>query len=854
MERKSFLDQEPPPGYVAGVGRGASGFSTSADSGPVQFQSAFGNEADDNDDGLLGQMVHRSAEDEEADRIYDEIEMRLQKRSRHEDLSTERSTDVIIPTGHGTIKQQFSLLKQDLAQVSMDEWAALPEVGDLTRKNKRQRLLDQQLQRTYAAPDTLIASSGQKRQLTATQDEVTISDIESWEKRAVNLTDLEKSRLVMASLRMTQPLNPELWLSSAKVEEDANNLEEAREFVAKGCALNPSSDDLWLENIRLNRAMGTRVCKAIMSNALQHKPTSERLWMAAIELENSADYNSRRKIAMKALEYIPDNKKLWQLLVDLESSEEDKARILTRATDLCKDHWPFWLALVDLLEHAEAKKILNKARKALNKERMAWVNALQQEEKGNELATIEKLTMIMTRGLHELSKNGVSRSLEEWLQDSVNSLESGYPKTARAIANAALSQSEADLVLLADHLSTVYPLVAAFILGFITEKNPQAIRLWIKLFGVLKANNDSSLYETYHRAIEANPQNEILPLMLAKDQWLVGDIVSARKTLSEACEKFPGSEQVWVARMKFEVRTAHLSEACGVSKAALVALRSSSRLWYKHIHILRACQLKGLDSVTEEDVEKKSQEAVELHTHEKLFLQRSQILLSSGRIPEARDLLSAATKTLPKSPLLWLLLSDIDMSNGAIARARSVLDSALLNMPAEPSLWIAKIELEVSQGDLIIARQLINKTLKQFPSSADVWILHLKMIPKMSHRKTAFLDALRQTNNSSDILLAIGWFFWVDGKFSKAKSWFDRALATDKTNGDAYAWLYCFEKEHGIDKELHEITQNLIRNHDSIKRGKAWNSVAKDPKHLGSSPEALVEIVASALLTTTILH
>lgn len=28
MERPSFLDQEPPAGYVPGIGRGATGFST----------------------------------------------------------------------------------------------------------------------------------------------------------------------------------------------------------------------------------------------------------------------------------------------------------------------------------------------------------------------------------------------------------------------------------------------------------------------------------------------------------------------------------------------------------------------------------------------------------------------------------------------------------------------------------------------------------------------------------------------------------------------------------------------------------------------------------------------------------
>lgn len=39
----------------------------------------------------------------------------------------------------------------------------------------------------------------------------------------------------------------------------------------------------------------------------------------------------------------------------------------------------------------------------------------------------------------------------------------------------------------------------------------------------------------------------------------------------------------------------------------------------------------------------------------------------------------------------------------------------------------------------------------------------------MSQRKTAFLDALKATDNSSLILMIIGVFFWYDGKYNKCK-------------------------------------------------------------------------------------
>jgi pre-mRNA-processing factor 6 len=39
MERKPWMDQDPPPSYVAGLGRGATGFTTRSDIGPARAPS-----------------------------------------------------------------------------------------------------------------------------------------------------------------------------------------------------------------------------------------------------------------------------------------------------------------------------------------------------------------------------------------------------------------------------------------------------------------------------------------------------------------------------------------------------------------------------------------------------------------------------------------------------------------------------------------------------------------------------------------------------------------------------------------------------------------------------------------------
>ncbi|KAI0144176.1 PRP1 splicing factor, N-terminal-domain-containing protein [Hypoxylon sp. NC0597] len=111
--RRDFLSQPAPENYVAGLGRGATGFTTRSDLGPARegpsedqikealakraaalgFSDAVGGkkeEEDDNDEryqdpdnevGLFAGGVY-DKDDDEADRIYREIDEKMDKRRR----------------------------------------------------------------------------------------------------------------------------------------------------------------------------------------------------------------------------------------------------------------------------------------------------------------------------------------------------------------------------------------------------------------------------------------------------------------------------------------------------------------------------------------------------------------------------------------------------------------------------------------------------------------------------------------------------------------------------------------------------------------------------------------------------
>lgn len=875
MDRKAFLDQEPPPGYVAGIGRGATGFTTSADTARVKFESDFGNEDnvsefDASEEGILSKTSNRTNEDEEADRIYEDIDRRLQ-RKLHQLKDTEIGV-VEIEAGSGVIRKEFSLFKRDLAKVSMSEWANLPDVGDLTRKNKRQRLLDQQSQRTYAAPDVLIAGARKtlnpEKSLPTADDAsslktsgVNVADIEQWEESNDKFGNIEKSRLIFASLRRTEPHMADSWIASARLEEQAKQFDRARALIREGCTKVPHNANIWLESVRIHRNSneGTKKCKAILNEALRLNSGSEKLWFLAEDLENPADVVSRKKILMKALEYLPENARLWKALIDLEVEDVEKVRILQKATGICPGEWDLWLNLINLSTYNDAKSSLNRARKQLPKEYRVWITALKIEERENPNVAVLKLVLMLKRGITELQKNSATFDIETWLDECVEADAEGFDKTCQClIENVSFLLSKNDdkllnLILYAEQRSGA---ISLYIYQQVIKEYPHDVGSWVRLFKSMKSvkKREKQLYDYYEQAIKLNPEIELFHLMFAKDKWILSDEVETAKRILESASKvLPRSEKIWLARVKLEVRTSNYENGYKILKQAINDDKESSlNLWFQYIHLSQYCVSQGMQFVSSHDLLKYSEEALDLFPdHEELYIQRSEIFVDLDDMKSAREILSVGSRKCPSSVKIWCSLADIDIGLGAPARARSLLDTAILQNPESDILWHKRIALEINQKYMVTARQMVSKCLKQFPASPRIWLQNLSMILKLSHRKNVFLDALKLTQNSTLILLGIGVFFWMEGKFPKAKIWFDRALNSDKKYGDAWAWCYCFLSKNGLEEEKNQLLDELVSNFDEIDGGQVWTSVVDDYRNLDKVPSQIIEMVAEKSLEST---
>lgn len=239
-----------------------------------------------------------------------------------------------------------------------------------------------------------------------------------------DIGDIKKARLLLKSVRETNPHHPPAWIASATFEEVTGKLQTARALIMKGCEMCSKSEDIWLEAIRLQPK---DIAKAVVAEAVKQIPNSVKLWLKAEDLES--DIKLKKRVLRKALQHIPQSVVLWKQAVELE--DHDEARILlSRAVECCPTSVELWLALSRLETYENARKVLNKARENIPTDPQIWIQAAKLEEAHGNNHMIEK---IIDRAIQSLRNNGVEINRKHWLEDAANAEKADSILTCRAI-------------------------------------------------------------------------------------------------------------------------------------------------------------------------------------------------------------------------------------------------------------------------------------------------------------------------------------------------------------------------------------------------------------------------------------
>jgi pre-mRNA-processing factor 6 len=110
---------------------------------PEQFQDP------DNEYGLFAGTTYE-ADDEEADKIYEQVDQTMDSRRRARREAREEAEVAKHRAERPKLQQQFADLKRGLAVVTDAEWESIPDVSNLTRRKRRRE------ERSFAVPDSII--------------------------------------------------------------------------------------------------------------------------------------------------------------------------------------------------------------------------------------------------------------------------------------------------------------------------------------------------------------------------------------------------------------------------------------------------------------------------------------------------------------------------------------------------------------------------------------------------------------------------------------------------------------------------------------------------------------------------
>ncbi|KAF9525583.1 PRP1 splicing factor, N-terminal-domain-containing protein [Crepidotus variabilis] len=904
----AFLSMPAPASYVAGLGRGASGFTTRSDIGPAregpsaevvaEAQAKRGEEQEvdpdqfqdpDNEYGLFAGTTYE-ADDEEADKIYDKVDQAMDSRRKARREAQEQEEMAKVRAERPKIQQQFADLKRGLSAVTDTEWESIPEVGNLTRKKRRRE------ERTYVVPDSVLVGDRSKNEYensldtreqnggfgTSTDSGSLTNFVEIGQARDKILSlKLDQTSAGIASSGTSTSVDPKGYLTSLdsviiKSDAEIGDIKRARLLFDSLIKSNPKHAPGWIAAACLEEHAGKMVAarklikqgcencpknedvwleaarlhnnddaKVVLANAVQHVGQSVKVWLAAADLESDVK-------AKKPLENIPNSVRLWKETVNLESSAVDARILLARAVEVIPLSVELWLALARLETPDNARAVLNKARKSVPTSHEIWIAAgrLLEQQANSKPADqrekeLEKVDKTIEAAVHDLRRHQVLLTRDQWLKEAEKCEEEGSVRTCEAIIKATVAMEIEE----EDRYDTW--------LG--DAENADA------------RGKVGSARAILAYALKVFPDRKNLWRRAAELEKVHGTRDSLDAILSRAVVHCPQAEVLWLMAAKEKWLAGDVPAAREVLERAFIANPESEQIWLAAVKleaengefaVARELLIRARTVADTERIWMKSavferqqgQLDAALQTLEqaikkfpkfaKLYMIQGQIHQDQHRILAARASFAAGLKSCAKEPTLWTLASGLEEADGKSIKARALLEKARLVNPANELLWAESVGVEERSGGAVQAKAMLSRALQECPASGVLWSLALWAEPRAS-RKTKSVDALRKTKDHPLVVCTVARVLWADRAIERARDWFGRATATDPDLGDIWAWWLKFEKQHGTEEHREAVRIKCVA--ADPHHSPLWQSIAKDVKNTRKTVREILELVVDQL-------
>ncbi|KAJ2785352.1 U4/U6 x U5 tri-snRNP complex subunit Prp1 [Coemansia javaensis] len=726
---KDFLGKPAPPGYVAGLGRGASGFTTRSDIGPAREGATGGKEGskrgradDDNDDGNSGRFANAENEeglfsgmayeqdDEEADQVWAMIDAKMERRRQQRQQQRRRAKGAEEEGARADEGEDPELrgLKRQLQGLSEAEWGAIPEVSQVAEsaaraKRRRKAAVGRRGERFAQVSDsTMVAGlglAGHDREIGTETEAGAMTD----------LVALGQARDDVLRLRLDQAgdsasgkttVDPRGYLTSLNTvavqnAADIGDIARARTLLRSVVQTNPKHAAGWIAAARLEEvAKKPARARALIAQACDNCPQSEDVWLEAARL-NPRD--TARAVLASAARSLPRSVRVWTCAAELEARAGDTAaqrRVLRRALEFVPTSVALWKAAVALEPPDDARVLLAHAVELVPLSVDLWLALAR-------LETYDKAQRVLNR-----ARRAVPTSHEVWiaaarLEESQGRAEAHHQTGAATTSLGPIKGQDQD-----------------------QDQNQEGTEKSLKLAeGSLK--QAEQIESQYHARVLRVMTKAVASLAnsgaaLDRDAWLAQ---------AQQCER-----DGYVATCRAIVAA---SGAVGFDAGDSDAERSAA--WAAEAERLVPGSLETARALLALAVEAQPGRA-------ELWRAAADLERAHGPAAAAEAVLRRAVQYCPQEEVLWLMAAkDKWARQGDVAGARVILEEAFAANPASEAIMLAAVKLEAESGQPARALKLLERARSDRGFGARVWIKSAALLRQLGRADDALAVAAQGT-------------------------------------------------------------------------------------------------------------
>lgn len=803
-----------PANYVAGIGRGALGFTTRSDIGPARAATALpdasagaapagyvagrGRGMGDlaRDQGEAAPEVDRADysesnydefagygerlfaagvyedDDREADNIYQSVDEQMEnrrKRAREKQLLLEQKKQ---RTDRPRIADQFADLKRDLGSVSAFEWDAIPDIGDSSLKYKQSRKKESFM----PVPDSLIASAGALRGdsianaidpragtdsfasgMATALPGVGSAGLASVMRGSAITSRLDKMSDSVSGQTVVDPKGYITSLNSIKVSSEAEigDIKKARVLLQSVTSTNPKHGPGWIAAARVEELANKMAsARKIILQGCEEAPDSEDVWLEAARLHPP---DTAKAILANAVKRLPTSVKIWMQAAELETLEIRKKAVLRRSLEFIPNSVQLWKAAIALENATDARIMLARAVECVPQAVEMWLALAR-------LETHENARKVLNQ-----AREAIPTERATWI--TAAKLEEAHGNAHlvnRIVEKMVVSLAQYQVVIKRDDwLQDVIeaeraqsPLTCTALIRNTIGQGVEAedrLKTWMDDADYCLTLHPPAVHTAraiLNYALEIFPHKKSIWWQLANLEKEYGNASSLEDVLKRGVQHVPRAENLWLMAAKERWMAGNVPDARTILMEAFQANPKSEQI------MLAAVKLEWENN---EFVlaQRLLQRARELLGTERIILKSALLERELGQADETLRLLEEGIARYPQYPKYYLMAGQCCAEDKHdLVKAREYFLRGLKANVSSVPLWISLIRLEEQGKGVVKARPTGEMARVKVPSNDEIWLECIRLERRAGNEKLAenlMAQAIRECPTSgrlwSEILL-----------------------------------------------------------------------------------------------------